>query len=79
MIAAHGNSIRSLVKYFENLSEEEILEVNIPTGIPLVYEFDNDFNVLEKYYLGNEEEINAKIKSVENQGANITNKEIEIL
>ncbi|WP_293983894.1 2,3-diphosphoglycerate-dependent phosphoglycerate mutase [uncultured Clostridium sp.] len=79
LIAAHGNSIRSLVKYFENLSEEEILEVNIPTGIPLVYEFDNDFNVLEKYYLGNEEEINAKIKSVENQGANITNKEIEIL
>ena len=43
LIVAHGNSIRSLVKYFENLSEEEILEVNIPTGIPLVYEFDDDF------------------------------------
>lgn len=53
--------------------------MNIPTGIPLVYEFDDNFNVLEKYYLGNEEEIEKKIKSVEKQGENITNKEIEII
>lgn len=77
IIAAHGNSIRSLVKYFENLSEEEILGVNIPTGIPLVYEFDDNFKVMKKYYLGDQEEIANKIKSVEKQGQNIKNKEIE--
>ena len=76
LIVAHGNSIRSLVKYFENLSEEEILEVNIPTGTPLVYEFDDDFRVIEKHYLGDEEEIAKKTNSVLNQG-NIKNKEIE--
>ncbi|MBE6052776.1 MAG: 2,3-diphosphoglycerate-dependent phosphoglycerate mutase [Clostridium sartagoforme] len=76
LIAAHGNSIRALVKYFENLSEEEILDVNIPTGVPLVYEFDNNFNVLDKYYLGNQEEIAKKINSVSNQGS-IENKEIQ--
>ena len=76
LIAAHGNSIRALVKYFENLSEEEILEVNIPTGVPLVYEFDDNFKVLDKYYLGNQEEIANKINSVSNQGS-IENKEIE--
>lgn len=76
LIVAHGNSIRSLVKYFENLSEEEILEVNIPTGIPLVYEVDDDFRVIEKHYLGDEEEIAKKTNSVLNQG-NIKNKEIE--
>ena len=48
LIAAHGNSIRSLVKYFENLSEDEILNVNIPTGVPLVYEFDDNFKVVDK-------------------------------
>ena len=76
LIVAHGNSIRSLVKYFENLSEEGILEVNIPTGTPLVYEFDDDFRVIEKHYLGDEEEIAKKTNSVLNQG-NIKNKEIE--
>ena len=79
LIAAHGNSIRSLVKYFENLSEDEILNVNIPTGVPLVYEFDNDFKVINKYYLGDEKEINKKIQSVSNQGSNIKSKEIETL
>ena len=76
LIVAHGNSIRSLVKYFENLSEEGILEVNIPTGTPLVYEFDDDFGVIEKHYLGDEEEIAKKTNSVLNQGS-IKNKEIE--
>ncbi len=68
LIAAHGNSIRALVKHFENLSESEIMEVNIPTGVPLVYEFDEDFKVIQKYYLGNQEELEAKMKSVANQG-----------
>lgn len=69
LIAAHGNSIRALVKYLENLSEDEILEVNIPTGIPLVYEFDDDFNVVKKYYLGNAEAIAKKMASVAKQGS----------
>lgn len=67
LVVAHGNSLRSLVKYFDNLTDEEIISVNIPTGIPLIYEFDENFNVLKKYYLGNQEEINEKINSVKNQ------------
>ncbi len=67
IIAAHGNSLRALVKYFEKLSDEEIVSVNIPTGVPLVYEFDENFNVLKKEYLGDQEKINAKINAVANQ------------
>ena len=67
LIAAHGNSLRALVKYFENLSDDEIVNVNIPTGVPFVYEFDEEFNILDKYYLGNQDEINSKINSVANQ------------
>lgn len=51
LIVAHGNSLRALVKYFEDLSNDEILEVNIPTGSPLVYEFDENFAFTNKYYL----------------------------
>lgn len=68
IIVAHGNSLRSLVKYLDKLSDEEILKVNIPTGIPLVYDLDDDLNILAKYYLGNEDEINKAINSVANQG-----------
>ena len=67
LITAHGNSLRALVKYLDNLTDEEIISVNIPTGIPLVYEFDDNFKVINKYYLGNQDEINAKINSVANQ------------
>lgn len=67
LITAHGNSLRALVKYLDNLTDEEIISVNIPTGIPLVYEFDDNFKVVNKYYLGNQDEINAKINSVANQ------------
>jgi len=52
LIVAHGNSLRGLVKYLEGISDEEIPNVNIPNGIPLVYEFDSDFNVISKRYLG---------------------------
>ena len=68
VIAAHGNSLRALVKYFENLSEEEIVGVNIPTAVPLVYEFAPDFTVVHKEYLGDPAVIAAKMKSVANQG-----------
>lgn len=68
MIVAHGNSLRSLVKYFDNISDDEIVEVNIPTGIPLVYEFDDNFNVLKKYYLADDEILKEKVNSVVSQG-----------
>ena len=68
IIAAHGNSLRALVKYFEGLSKEEIISVNIPTGSPLVYEFDDNFKVLNKYYLGDNEALQAKMAAVANQG-----------
>lgn len=69
IIAAHGNSLRALVKYFDNLSSDEIIGVNIPTGVPLVYEFDDDFRTITHYYLGNQEEIKAKMQAVAKQGS----------
>ena len=69
IIAAHGNSLRALVKYFEGLSNEEIIGINIPTGVPLVYEFDDEFNAVGHYYLGNQDEIKAKMQAVVNQGS----------
>ncbi|HEK0602237.1 TPA: 2,3-diphosphoglycerate-dependent phosphoglycerate mutase [Proteus mirabilis] len=68
IIAAHGNSLRALVKYLDNISEEEILELNIPTAVPLVYEFDENMKPIKRYYLGNAEEIAAKAAAVANQG-----------
>lgn len=68
LIAAHGNSLRSLVKQFEGLSDEEIIGVNITTGVPLVYTFDQDMNVLDKHYVGDPAVIEAKINKVANQG-----------
>lgn len=68
IIAAHGNSLRALVKYMEKLSDEEIISVNIPTGVPLVYELDEQLKVLDKYYLGDPEAVNEKMNKVSNQG-----------
>lgn len=68
VIAAHGNSLRALVKYLDNMTAEEILNLNIPTGVPLVYEFDDDMNVLRHYYLGDADTIQAKMNAVANQG-----------
>ena len=68
VIAAHGNSLRALVKQFDGLTPDEILEVNIPTALPLVYTFDRDFNVVDKQYVGDPEVIAAKIDAVANQG-----------
>ena len=68
IIAAHGNSLRALVKYLDNMTPDEILGVNIPTGVPLVYEFDDNFNVTGHRYLGDQELIKAKMEAVANQG-----------
>jgi 2,3-bisphosphoglycerate-dependent phosphoglycerate mutase len=67
LIAAHGNSIRALLKFLENIPNDEIVELNIPTAIPLVYEFSDDLKPLKRYYLGNQEEIAQKAQAVANQ------------
>ena len=67
IVAAHGNSIRALVKYLDNISEAAIPEVNIPTGVPLVYEFDDDLKPIRNYYLGDAEEAAKKAAAVANQ------------
>jgi 2,3-bisphosphoglycerate-dependent phosphoglycerate mutase len=67
IIVAHGNSLRSLVKYLDDISEQEIVELNIPTGIPLVYELDEKLNPIKHYYLGDQEAINAAINAVAKQ------------
>jgi 2,3-bisphosphoglycerate-dependent phosphoglycerate mutase len=67
IIAAHGNSIRALVKYLDDISEAEITELNIPTGLPLVYELDEDLKPIEHYYLGDPEEAARKAAAVANQ------------
>jgi 2,3-bisphosphoglycerate-dependent phosphoglycerate mutase len=68
IISAHGNSIRALVKYLDRISDEDIAELNIPYGIPLVYEFDNAINKLRSYYLGNKNDIKERAQEIANQG-----------
>ena len=69
LIAAHGNSLRALVKYLDNISEKEIVGLNIPTGTPLVYELNDELEAVNHYYLGDQERINAAMNAVANQGA----------
>jgi 2,3-bisphosphoglycerate-dependent phosphoglycerate mutase len=68
IIAAHGNSLRALVKYLDNMSEEEILKLNIPTGLPLIYELDANLKPIKHYYLGDEEAVKKAMEAVANQG-----------
>ncbi len=68
LIAAHGNSLRAMVKYLDSISTEEIVKLNIPTGIPLVYELNENFIPIKNYYLGDPAEIEKAMHSVANQG-----------
>lgn len=68
IIAAHGNSLRALVKYLDNVSEKDIVGLNIPTGIPLVYELNADLKPIKHYYLGDPEAIRKAQEAVANQG-----------
>jgi 2,3-bisphosphoglycerate-dependent phosphoglycerate mutase len=68
LIAAHGNSLRALVKYLDNISDEDIPGLNIPTGRPLIYELDEELKPIKHYYLGDEEAIKAAQAAVANQG-----------
>jgi 2,3-bisphosphoglycerate-dependent phosphoglycerate mutase len=68
IIAAHGNSLRALVKYLDLISDEEIVGLNIPTGVPLVYELDDQLKPIQHYYLGDPEEVAKAAAAVANQG-----------
>jgi 2,3-bisphosphoglycerate-dependent phosphoglycerate mutase len=67
LVCAHGNSLRGLVKYLDNISDQEIVELNIPTGIPLVYELDDDLRPLQHYYLGDPEAVARAARAVAEQ------------
>jgi len=69
LIAAHGNSLRALVKYLDNVSDDAIVELNIPTGIPLVYELDADLRPIKSYYLGDPEAAKKAAEAVAKQGS----------
>lgn len=68
IIAAHGNSLRALVKYLDKMTDEEIIKLNIPTGMPLVYELDENLQPIKNYYLGDEEAVKKAMEAVANQG-----------
>ncbi|MGQ9592391.1 MAG: 2,3-diphosphoglycerate-dependent phosphoglycerate mutase [Planctomycetota bacterium] len=68
LIAAHGNSLRALVKYLDDVSDEKIVSLNIPTGIPLVYELDGGLRPLRRYYLGDPESVKKAMEAVASQG-----------
>ena len=68
LIVAHGNSLRAIVKYLDNISDEKIPHLNIPTGFPLVYELDEELKPIKHYYLGDAEEIKKAQEAVANQG-----------
>ncbi len=68
IIVAHGNSLRALVKYLDNIPDQEIVELNIPTGVPLVYELDANLKPIKHYYLGDQEAVAKAMQAVANQG-----------
>ena len=67
LIASHGNSLRALVKHLDKISDDDISELNIPTGLPLVYELDEELKPTKHYYLGDPEEAARKAAAVANQ------------
>lgn len=67
IVSAHGNSLRALVMHLKNMSQDEILQFNIPTGIPYVFEFDDQMNLVKDYFLGDPEEIKKLMEAVANQ------------
>lgn len=68
LISAHGNSLRALVKYLDNVSDKDIVSLNIPTGLPLIYELDDKLKPIKSYYLGDPEEVRKAMEAVANQG-----------
>ena len=73
LVVAHGNSIRGLIKFFDNLTDEDVVNVDIPNAIPLVYEFNENFDIIKRYYLGDINEINEKINIIKKLEKQIDN------
>ena len=67
LVVAHGNSLRGIIKYLKHISDDEIVNLNLPTAVPYVFEFDNNLNLVKDYFLGDQEEIKAKMSAVANQ------------
>ena len=68
LVVAHGNSLRGIIKHLKRLSDEEIVYLNLPTAVPYVFEFDDELNLANDYFLGNPEEIKKLMETVANQG-----------
>lgn len=68
IIAAHGNSLRGIIKYLKNIPDDEIVNLNLPTAVPYVFEFDDNLQLVKDYFLGDPKEIEAKMNAVANQG-----------
>ena len=68
MVVAHGNSLRGIIKHLKNISDEDIVKLNLPTAVPYVFEFDENLNVANDYFLGNPVEIKNFMEVVVNQG-----------
>ncbi|MFZ4706338.1 MAG: 2,3-diphosphoglycerate-dependent phosphoglycerate mutase [Bacteroidales bacterium] len=68
LVAAHGNSLRAVIKTLKNISDSDIVSLNLPTGIPYVFEFDDQLNLIKDYFLGDEETIRKLMEEVANQG-----------
>ena len=68
MVVAHGNSLRGIIKHLKNISDEDIIKLNLPTAVPYVFEFDENLDVVNDYFLGNPEEIKKLMEAVANQG-----------
>lgn len=68
IVVAHGNSLRAIIKHLDNMSEDAIINLNIPTGLPLVYELDKDLKPIKHYYLATDEEVKQKVEAVASQG-----------
>ena len=73
LVVAHGNSIRGLIKYFDKLSDDEIVNVDIPNAIPLIYEFNENFEIIKRYYLGDKKMIDEKINKIKRLEEQIDN------
>ncbi|MCC8144900.1 MAG: 2,3-diphosphoglycerate-dependent phosphoglycerate mutase [Bacteroidales bacterium] len=68
IVAAHGNSLRGIIKYLKNISNEDIIGLNLPTAVPYIFEFDDNLNLLKDYFLGDPDEIKKLMEAVANQG-----------
>lgn len=68
IIAAHGNSLRGIIKFLKHISDEDIVNLNLPTAVPYIFEFEDSMNLIKDYFLGDTDEINKKMQAVANQG-----------